>query len=310
MRKCFLMILCALVFIVSVCSAISEEKNNTWTKIASFRVGNGENEIPNQDEMGGGYISPRNFFCFEDNYYIFIGGSKMIKKISLDGKKISTINLDDYPYFGSIFIDKLSNNIFALARTEIYILDKNFQLLGTIDLHEMLRKENIRVNNIEVYNEHIYLYKDASSDLYILNYKSIINKPIKYFKDKYLTLDNTIIRKVNKNISIQKNEDKITMVTNENSRKEIKIPDDVGFLSFKSFAERNLYFLGLGLAEGVTTYYKLLIIDKDYKCSSLSIKNSNIVFGSSEPLIDIYKGHIFQLVLEDNEFFIYKMAFR
>lgn len=308
MRKCFLAILCVMVFIVSVCSANSEEKNNTWTKIASFRVGNGEDEIPNQDEMGGGYISPRNFFFHNNFFYVFIGGTKLIKKISLDGKIITSISLDEYPYFASIYFDKNSNKIFGLAISEVYILSQDFKLLSIIDIFDIMKHEKAHFDNIEVYNDNLYLYLGTDSNLYIIDYMSCINKKVKYNKDNFVLLKGGIVKRINKNnyfASFRETDNKITIYDNNNKRKDIKIPGNVGFVSFRASMNQSLYLFGLSLKEGTTSYYELIKIDNNLNYKIIDLMDSDLIYGSSEPLLDIDKIGLYQLCLKNDNFKIY-----
>ena len=129
----------------------------------------------------------------------------------------------------------------------------------------------------------------TDSNLYIIDYMSCINKKVKYYKDNFVLLKDGIVKRINKNkyfASFRETDNKIIVYDNNNKRKDIKIPGNVGFVSFKASTNQSLYLFGLSLKEGTTSYYELIKIDNNLNCKIIDLMDSDLIYGSSEPLLD------------------------
>ncbi len=280
--------------------------------IASFKVGMENDEIPNYEEIGGGYISPRNLLIDnENNIYIFIGGTKRVIKIANNNRKtLENIELADYPYFFSIFFERHSEKFFALSASEVFVMDKKFKFIGTIDFTDIMVSQKTSFDNIEVYNDNIFLYLGDSSDLYSFRFSKYINKKPKFLKTQELILNNNLVNKIFKNKNIK--EDKFSLTTGQGIIKEINISTGISFLVFIYCLDHHLYLLGANpLSDTYNEAYRVIIVDKDYHPTLLKLKSSEAIYATSRPILfSIDKnGNIYQLCSEKNRInlYFYKM---
>lgn len=311
MKKSLFITLVIGIFIGSISFVNSEETKNEdkWIPITSFKIGIGENEIPNSDEGAELYFSPRNLFLdSKGNIYIFIFGTNQIKKLSSSGKLINNYTINNYGLILSIYLDITTDKIYALTTSsEIIIFNSEMNLFGKIKCNNLVKTEKVHPEKIKVINEKAYVFLGVKSSLYVIDIKNNLNNDIvRYEKLTHLHIDNAFLDKIKPHFYPTK-EEASNAIYFKKKQETINFPSDVNFVSFLTCTDSSLFLLTESPTASIKKYIdKIFIVNKDGNIMSIELVESSLIQGNEIPLVSIDKNeHIYYLCCENDKYVLY-----
>lgn len=309
MKKSLIITLVIGILIGSISFVNSEETKNEgkWIPITSFKIGIGENEIPNSDEGADLYFSPRGLFCdSKGNFFIFIGGVNQIKKISPKGILLDTYTIKDFGHIRMVFLDSKTDRIFALTTSKIIIFSTDMEFLGKIDITDLVKKEKTHPQNIFVYGKNVYLYLGINTILFDIDYNSSLNQEkVTYGKTLYIPIKDQYIEKFKPNFYSGVAESVMEAIYFKDKKRKLKLPNDFSSISSLAYYDSDIYLLIRNLIASTGKSIETIFIIRKNNTETVDLKESQLIYGIEKPLVCINNNNIYYLCCEEKKMILY-----